>query len=685
MKKISQTVNGIWTGEESKPGDKVIFRKQIVLENVPDTAIAYLAAETKYFLYVNGTEVVYEGGLFRESMPGCGYADEVDLAPFLRPGRNVLAVLVWYYGNEGRNNVNSGRAGFYFFCDALGVQSDESFLCREHPAYYIPKEAPPSYLYGGDHLGFDARKDLPDWSKPEADESSYRQAVVVDVEKWGDLYLRPIPFHRVRNVVWGIPEPLRKGSKIEEYDYEISFPYALSCFPVIRVVSSGDVKLTIYTDHYEVPGGPGDEMHTYRGHRIELICREGETFLESIEYLYGEKLFVHCSGKVEQLEIGYRETSYDTDIVGYFTCSDSLVNRLVEKAARTLLVCMRDNFMDCPDRERGQWIGDVSVQIPQVMFLLDDSAKLLVKKAIHDFLYLRKGKRLVGNVPGANFSELPSQSLVAISQWGLIAQYVKYTNDEEVLEDALLPIVEYLQLWETEASGLLRPRSGDWRWFDHLYDVDDVVLENAWYVSALRFALEAAKRIDDHRYDAFLLERLEGIEGVFHKTFWTGKAYASGSVIDDRANAVAVLAGLCPNLCYPAVKTVLTSVFHASVYMENFVLTALCEMGYVEEAYHRMRSRYLALAENDHSTLWEDFSIRGTTNHAWTGAPVTIAFRYFMGIDTNDGFQTVRTKPQHRLFREMQCSFQAQNQIYTYQSSAEKETVRIQIQEKEAL
>ena len=668
MEKIIKKADCIWTGEKTEPGDKVIFRRHVELERVPEAAIAYLAAETKYFLYINGQEVVYEGGLFRESMPGCGYADRVDLAPFLRPGHNVLAVLVWYYGNAGRNNVNSGCPGFYFACDAIGLYSDSAFLCRKHPAYYIPKEDPPGYLYGGDHLGFDARQDLPDLQEAGADESAYVPAAVADGEKWGDLYIRPIPLHRTADAVWC---DAKKTAAQGDALYEITLPYAMAFFPVIRAAAAAGTKLTVYTDHYEVPGGPGDEHHTYRGHRIELLCRAGETVFQSIEYLYGEKLLIRCEGKVDRLEVGYRETGYNTDIVGRFTCSDPIINRLVEKAARTLVVCMRDNFMDCPDRERGQWIGDVSVQVPQVMFLLDDNAKLLVKKAIHDFLHLRRGARLVGNVPGIHYSELPSQSLVAISEWGLIASYVKYTGDASVLHDALTPMAEYLQLWETEESGLLRPRDGDWRWFDHLEGVDGTVLENAWYVSALRFALYAARQTGDDRYDAFLRERLSGIEAAFHKTFWTEAGYASGTAPDDRANAVAVLAGLCPESCYPAVKNVLMITQNATPYMENFVLTALCEMGYVKEAYQRMRARYLDMAENENSTLWEDFKIKGTTNHAWSGAPVTIAFRYFMGIDTDDGFKTIRFRPQGGLFQEMRCAFSANDRTHHYRLGAE--------------
>jgi alpha-L-rhamnosidase len=106
---------------------------------------------------------------------------------------------------------------------------------------------------------------------------------------------------------------------------------------------------------------------------------------------------------------------------------------------------------------------------------------------------------------------------------------------------------------------------------------------------------------------------------------------------------------------------ILVSVFNSTVYMENYVLIALCEMGYLKEAYRRMVSRYYNLAVNDNTTLWEDFFILGTKNHAWSGAPITIAFKYFMGIDTDDAFRTFTVNPAKSLFRKMNCRFKVKD------------------------
>ena len=289
---------------------------------------------------------------------------------------------------------------------------------------------------------------------------------------------------------------------------------------------------------------------------------------------------------------------------------------------------MRENFMDCPDRERGQWIGDVSVQAPQVFICLSESAKALLRKAIVDFITLRKGDVLVGNVPGDNYSELPAQSLNAISELGMLANYYANTKEKEILELAFEPAVAYLKLWEMGEDGFIVTREGNWNWFDHNYNIDDKVLENCWYYSALKYALFMGQELNDGRYTEFLTERKASIEKAFEKAFWTGKGYSSGKVMDDRANAMAVLSGLAKEEHYAQLREVLVTVFNATTYMEGYVLEALCRMGYKEDAYLRMISRYYPLIVNENTTLWEDFYLLGTKNHAWSGAPLTIVSRY---------------------------------------------------------
>jgi len=81
---------------------------------VPDEAIARIAADSKYWLWINDNLVVFEGGLKRGPNPEDTYYDEVDIAPYLKAGSNTIAALVWYFGKQGFSTLIAvGRRGFY--------------------------------------------------------------------------------------------------------------------------------------------------------------------------------------------------------------------------------------------------------------------------------------------------------------------------------------------------------------------------------------------------------------------------------------------------------------------------------------------------------------------------------------------------------------------------------------------
>jgi alpha-L-rhamnosidase len=636
LDKIERKGQFIWYGENKSPDQHILFKKTIVLSESPVEAVAHIAVDTRYWFYINGSLIIFEGGLYRESLPGCGYADSLDLAPYLLPGENTLIWYVQYYGNEGRNNQDSGSPCFLFQCDSLNLFSDRSFQCQIHPSYFSTGAPYPAYLYGGYNIGFDNRKDIRD--------SDYVDSSIVSPSFFGNLYERPIPNIQLMG--------LRKGTytKTGDCEYSLKLPYAMAMSPCFNLTAEESTIIDIRTDRYSINGGPDDDENQYNSHRIEYICREGNNRFESLHYLFGEEIIITSNNPIDIDWLGFRESGYNTEIIGRYTSSCEILNKLVEKSARTLYVCMRDNFMDCPDRERGQWIGDVSVQASQIFFLLSTSARALLKKSIMDFINLRKGDILVGNVPGVNFCELPAQSLNAISELGMIATYYKYTGDRDVIEKAFEPCVRYLKLWEMGQDGLVIHREGNWDWLDHLHNIDKAVLSNSWYYSALKFALSMSVILNNNNYDKFLTSRIESIENCFNKLFWKGNYYSSNGVVDDRANALAVLTGLCPESHFQKVRFVLQTTFNSSIYMEGYVLSALCEMGFHKDAYLRLRSRYYNLAVNENSTLWEDFFILGSKNHAWSGSPAVIAFKYFMGIDTDDGFTTHQVNPVPGLF-----------------------------------
>lgn len=153
---------------------------------------------------------------------------------------------------------------------------------------------------------------------------------------------------------------------------------------------------------------------------------------------------------MKNLSLGYRISRYTCELK-ISVVEDPDLQILLEKCVYILDVCMRDNFTDCPDREQGQWIGDVSVQALRCSMWENENAEKLLKKAIHDFIVLRGGDRLVGNVPSCHYGELPSKILNAISEIGMMAEYFAHNPDRELAELCYQPILNYLKLWHMDA------------------------------------------------------------------------------------------------------------------------------------------------------------------------------------------------------------------------------------------
>ena len=144
------------------------YRKTIDIEKVPQTLIAHIAADSKYWLWINGKLVVFEGGLKRGPSLYDTYYDSVEIAPYLTAGENTIAVLVWHFGKSGFSHVNSGLAALLFEAIAPSVEivSDASWFCSLYDAYQNTEAPFPNYRLPESNIRFDARMELTGWNQP---------------------------------------------------------------------------------------------------------------------------------------------------------------------------------------------------------------------------------------------------------------------------------------------------------------------------------------------------------------------------------------------------------------------------------------------------------------------------------------------------------------------------------------
>ncbi len=154
--------------ERTLPNTFVLFRRQFDLSAAPASARAWITADSRYCLFVNGRRVQWGPA---PCDPRELDADPVDLAPHLRPGRNVIGVEVLFYG-YGEGTWPGGKPGLLFHSavELSGggretIVSDESWsalLDRSHRP-----GAPKRWFLRSLQEQFDARLRPVDWASPD--------------------------------------------------------------------------------------------------------------------------------------------------------------------------------------------------------------------------------------------------------------------------------------------------------------------------------------------------------------------------------------------------------------------------------------------------------------------------------------------------------------------------------------
>lgn len=632
------------------------FNKRVKLDKIPEELVAHISADSKYWLYINGETVVYEGSVKRGPDKNSGYYDSIDIAPYLKKGENSICALVWFWDNETSYSYSSsGQGGFIFEAIGEGVSiiSDKSWKAKRNSAFVDSPLYPPNYRLPEYSIYFDAREAMADWMSDDFDVSDWENATeYADGGKgaYGKLYPRGIPFLKD----YGLKE-YENSKNYENYTVTkalgekitVDIPYNAQLTPYFKIKAPAGKKIRITTENTLI----GAVSTTY-------VTKEGEQEFEALGWFNGEHITYKIPKDVTVISLMYRETGYDSSFSGDFKCDDEFLNSLWQKSLRTLYVTMRDNFMDCPDRERAQWWGDVTSEMIMTMYSLDSNSYLLYQKGVEAMLsHVDETKVLQTVVPiSGDYFELPVQQLAGIV--GFLTYY-EYTGDKAFVEKVYDASVDYLKLWEIGENNLVVHREGSWDWPDWGSKADMTAIENAWVYYALSSVEKMADVIGENKDIPFITERKNAIAKGY-ENLWTEDGFKSEDAKkpDDRANALAVLAGLAKKEQYSTVKNVLTTTKNSSPYMEYYVLEALCKMGEYDAAKSRIKERYEGMMCEDYSTLWEFWdSWRGTKNHAWSGGPLVIMSKHFAGIiPLEAGYEKVKIEPQYALSDDISCT-----------------------------
>jgi len=708
------TANWIWTSSQGPNNTWVDFRKKITLNGKPATAITRIAAENKYWLYINDSLIVRDGGLDTRPNLNDTYYDEIDLAPYLKDGDNIISALVWHKGGpEAYTQRTLANGGFLFESQLTGsdislivsdntwkIKVDSAFVRGIYnykygvtgtvkfdvttfggdPAANIAKSgyyraAGSSTLFkkcavengsfalpyasdvafgdmespmkpAGDFkwlaypVTYDARNEKQGWHQYGYDDSSWVIASVKGVPPiapWNKLVNRTIPF-------W-------KDYGLTPYLNQATLPASITTNTVVTANLGINIQGTPYLK-LNAPAGVNVRIVLNDFYFQDYVTKEGEQEYECYAWQNSSShtvkyQFTNVKGTVQILDLKFRQTSYNTEIIGSFNSNDEALNTLWTKCKNTSFVCMRDYFYDCPNRERGQWWGDVSEQILYSFYLYDQSSIKLAQKAYRELMYTQKSDgSLYTTAPGKVFN-LPDQNIAAVS---MLWNYFLYSGDKALLEELYPYAKKFVQQCAKTVNSdgmlIMQPGQGNnlWNWIDWGTNMDIQegsanTICNAMYIGLLNSMMNIADTLGIVADVPYYQTMQTKVKNNFNNYFWNGSGYVfnnkngvKSTVVDDRSGAWAVLAGMVDAVNKPLVLNTLMTRNDASPYQEMYIELAMSQLN-PTETLKRVRNRYSTMISSWSSTLWEEFPANNTSsNHAWSAGPMYHLSAYFLGI-----------------------------------------------------
>ena len=711
------TANWIWTSAQGPNNTWIDFRKKVTLNVKPVTAITRIAAENKYWLYVNEVLVIRDGGLETRPDLTSTYYDEIDLAPYMKEGENIISALVWHKGGpECYTQRTIANGGFLFDSKLTGssvstvvsdntwkIKVDSAFIrgiynykygvsgtvkfdnttfggdpifgsiksgyfrpvgssspfkkcAAENTSFTLPGVCDVAFGSMDDPLKpdndykwvaypvtYDARNEKTGWHEYSYDDSSWGNAIskgVPPVAPWNKLVNRTIPF--------------LKDYGLTPYINQSGLPATITTNTIV----TGNLGINIQGTPYlklNAPAGVNVRIILNEFYYQDYITKEGEQEFDCYAWQNSSShtvkyQFTNVKGTIRILDLKFRQSSYNTEIIGSFKSNDNALNTLWTKCKNTSFVCMRDYYYDCPNRERGQWWGDVSEQILYSFYLYDQSSVKLAQKAYRELMYTQKADgSLYTTAPGKAYN-LPDQNMAAVS---MLWKYFLYTGDKALLQELYPFAKKFIQQCATTANsdGMLILQPGQsgitganlWNWIDWGDNLDVQegsanTVSNSIYIVLLNSMIKIADTLGVVADIPYYQSLQTKVTDNFNPYFWNGSGYVfhskngvKSSIVDDRSGAWALLAGMVDDAKKPLVLSTLKTRYNASPYQEMYIEQAMLELD-PTETLKRMRSRYSFMITNWSSTLWEHFNTTMSSNHAWSAGPLYHLSSTILGV-----------------------------------------------------
>ncbi len=458
-----------WIASPSAPAKAegvFYFRREFILPAAPQHYWVHVSADNRFVLHVNGhyaAEGPARGDLFHWRF------ETVDLAPFLHEGNNVLAAVVWNFGEIAPVAQMSNRTGFLMQGDTEAeatANTNRQWLVREEPGraalghsgahgYYA---AGPAEKIDGRALDWEwdqATQDTAGWETPrELGPAAMREAQ--DAPSSWELVQDALPPMEHRLVDAG------KAVRAEGFTTLPAFPsepleipanthvtllldhgVLQTAYPELTVSGGRDATIAVtYSEAlYDAQGNKGNR-NEIAGRHIEGITDEfiagggDHRRFQPLWWRTWRYLQIDVTTKDQPLRLDSLRawfSAYPFDAKAAIAGDIPQLDQLWDTGWRTARLCAHETYMDAPYWEQLQYVGDTRIQALVSYVMTGDSR--LARQAIVNIDDSRTPEGITqSRYPSGLPQFIPPFSLLWV---GMLHDYWMYVDDTALVKETL--------------------------------------------------------------------------------------------------------------------------------------------------------------------------------------------------------------------------------------------------------
>ena len=616
---------------------------------------------------------IYVNGAFIDMGPApsyhfnCGYI-EIDITEYLIEGKNVVGAHVYYQGELNRvwpsGDYRTGFAAEIETDEIIAAYTDEHTRCRLTDAFGNGD----IIAYRTQYLElFDANKWEYDWAQPDYEDSGWEQA---NIKKFNDYNFNiqiseRLQFYDVKPV-----DEKLIDDNIVLYDMGCEYtgvPY------VCATGGKGDVIEIRCAEELDNTGRARYEMRcncTYlQTFTLSGAEKEHTDFYDYMAFRYIEVIAPE-GAKILDVKMVARNYPFDYESTSFESQNERMTGiwNICKNGVRT---GTQEGFLDCPTREKGLYLGDMTVS-GQSHFYLTGELKAM-KRALQGF-----SDSIYYTPPIQTYAigHLKAVLLDYSFQYPLnLLFYYKHSGDKDFLSE-MLPACEGMMnhFRQFDRGGLIYDNTTEGHlvdWPRDPYDFSDGYdynldrykttgthnVANIFYICGQQ-CMNRIYEILGIDYE----DRLPLMTKAYLDAFYDSKKKLFKDTPDSshtalHSNILPLYFGVAPEESIPEIiKMVEKKRLNCGVYISFFLLKGLCRNGRADLALDLIlsddRFSWGTMLKQGATTCFEvwDKEYKWNTSlcHPWASAPIPILIENILGITpTQAGWEDFTYDPEN--------------------------------------